>query len=96
MGGKIKTNYAISVALTQDVVIIQLSERNNSPSKNMSTKFTIVTDALQTTIEAANEDEAAVKFAAKEAVYRDYEINDANDLVEAAEDMGGWAKISAE
>lgn len=56
-------------------------------------KFNISTDALTTTMHALNEDDAAVKFAAAEGYDKGREINDLEDLQEAASDMGGWVKI---
>ena len=55
------------------------------------TSYTISTDALTTTIEAASRDEAARKFAAGESTYRGCET--AADVSARAEELGGWAKI---
>ena len=58
----------------------------------MST-FRIVTDAVTTTIEATDEDAAAVKFARNEPVYRGYQIHCVADLIWAAKQMGGQADV---
>jgi len=60
------------------------------------TKYNVATDAVTTTVEANSINEAAAKFAAGEPVYRGKNIKTASDLSAAAEEMGGWAKISEE
>jgi hypothetical protein len=62
-------------------------------SVNIMKTFRISTDAVTTGIEAANEDDAAAKFARNEPVYVDYIVNCVADLIFAAKKLGGWANV---
>ena len=53
-------------------------------------RWTLTTDAVTTTIEAHDEDEAARLFAASEDIDG---IESAADLREWAEALGGWCRI---
>lgn len=54
------------------------------------TTYTITTDAVTTTIEAVDEDEAARLFARGEHITG---IEDADDLRAWADGCGGWCRI---
>lgn len=59
----------------------------------MNMKFTITTDSVTTQLEAKNEDLAAQKFAKTEPILRGFKIRKVADLIVAAREMGGWAKV---
>ena len=55
--------------------------------------YTVTTDAVTTTVQAHDEDDAARFFSLREALYQGYNINGVADLVWAAKRMGGWADV---
>jgi hypothetical protein len=69
---------------------------NNTKENTMKTKlkqYTVTTDAVTTTVQAHDEDDAARFFSLREALYQGYNINGVADLVWAAKRMGGWANV---